>query len=325
MANTFQGNAPTMQRRRKKTAKERREQKTRAVARAFQTVAAALDNVRGHRGGALRDVGTNWHRHILRPHPNQVPLPNFSLWRTYCKVVLHPCDESGDAASLSSSGDCSMQDPAPVQDEVENGESEELASRDDECEESASRSSNGSGRAHCNVALSQESGDDASDCDSEESAEVERRIVHEDPEQQYFFKTIYLSSSPRPEDGVGGNDSSCKFRIGDFIRPRNCLAELEAYQCGAVAQVVSMEEDGPCDIYVSYYDDNGNIKDERKMHFSEHFVKIGNLSIFDEQPHFPRSTLLKDRGALIMFCTDMTAACNSALSSAESFGGRTAK
>ena len=66
-----------------------------------------------------------------------------------------------------------MQDPEPVHDE----ESEESASQDDEGEELASRSSNSSGRAHGNVALSQESGSEASDRDSEESVEVEKSMV----------------------------------------------------------------------------------------------------------------------------------------------------
>ena len=315
MANTFQGNAPTMQRRRKKTAKERREQKTRAVARAFQTVAAALDNVRGHRGGALRDVGTNWHRHILRPHPNQVPLPNFSLWRTYCKVVLHPCDESGDAASLSSSGDCSMQDPAPVQDEVENGESEELASRDDECEESASRSSNGSGRAHCNVALPQESAESDDDTDEDadnlldsEDAEADKAVVESDPEQQRFYRRIHVPEVLRQGESVGSNRALCyKFSIGDLIRPIQCLANLDAYKKGSVCQVVAMEDGsirpGMDDPIVSYFNDKGDIRDGWRMVIAEHFEKIGTIAVFDDWPYTLRCALLRNRGALIIRST----------------------
>ena len=51
------GEVPERMRRRKKSARERREQRARALARAFQSVATVLDNVAAHRGGNLRKVG----------------------------------------------------------------------------------------------------------------------------------------------------------------------------------------------------------------------------------------------------------------------------
>ena len=314
MASSVLGDTPKVQHRRRKTAKERREQKCRAIARAFQTVACALDNVRCHRGGALRDVGIKWYRHILRPQPSDVPYPDFDLWRTHCKVVLQESSGSEEAASRTSSKCHSLEDPQPLQDNddeqlgsvEEDRESEESASQDDEGEESASRSSIGSEGAHGNVALSHESGCDASDREPEVAVGMQRRIVEDDPEAQRLFQTIYLPGFPHPEDEVGGNDSCCKHSIGDLIRPKLCLAKLKAYECGAVAQVVCSAEDGPCDIFVCYFDDKGDLKEDRKLHFSEHFEKIGTITVFEELmsalPHFPRSTLLQDRGALLMTC-----------------------
>ena len=323
MANFDNVDAPR-QLRRRKSARERREQRARALTRAFETVASALDNVRLHRGGALRDIGTRWHSHILRPHAKDVPCPNFDLWGTHCKVVLHSSNGSEDAASHLSSGDHSMQDPDPVQEEDQ--ESEELASRDDDDEESASRSSIGSEGAHGNVALSHESGCDASDREPEVAVGMQRRIVEDDPEAQRLFQTIYLPGFPHPEDEVGGNDLSCTFSTGDLIRPRFCLAELEAYERGAVAQVMSIGEGSIRDIAVSFFDDEGNRKERQKLYYSEHFVKIGTASMFDEQSRIPRSTLLKDRGALLKACTDVISGLsNRAFSSAESSRGRTAK
>ena len=63
--------------RRKKSAKERRAQKARATARAFQHVAQALTDVGAHRGGKLRRIGTQWHAHISAPHASKVPMPRF--------------------------------------------------------------------------------------------------------------------------------------------------------------------------------------------------------------------------------------------------------
>ena len=69
--------APKGPQRRKKSAKDRRAQKTRAIARAFQCVAQALGNVANHRGGELRHIGKRWHASISAPHASTLPVPNF--------------------------------------------------------------------------------------------------------------------------------------------------------------------------------------------------------------------------------------------------------
>ena len=327
MANVDIDGAPTMRQRRRKTAKERREQRLRAIARAFQLVASALDDVKRHRGGALREIGTRWHQHVLRPHPSNVPFPNFIPWRTHCKVVLQPCIESEDAASFECSSERdSMCDSQQLQDdnsehcgsEGENQESEELVSR--------SPSEISSGRAHCKVALSQPSGCVASDRESEGPVEVQRRIVDDDPEAQLLYRTIYLPDNPHPEDAVGGNDAGCKFSIGDLVRSKFCLAKLDAYECGAVAQVMNIDEGAfPEKIAVCFFDDKGNLKQRLALRFSEHFVKIGDATVFDEHARIPRCTLLKDRGALLVCIAEASVLCNRALCSGESSRGRTAK
>ena len=63
--------------RRRKSAKERRAQKLRATARAFQHVAQALNDVQGHRGGKLRNIGIRWHAHVSAPHVHEIPMPRF--------------------------------------------------------------------------------------------------------------------------------------------------------------------------------------------------------------------------------------------------------
>ena len=323
MACSSQAEAPTVRARRRKTAKEKREQKCRSIARAFQTVAAALHNVRSHRGGALREIGDCWHRHVLRPQPCDVPYPDFTMWRTHCKVVLHPSEGSDDAAS-SCSGDCSMHDPELVQD----NESEQVCSEgeDLESEELVSRSSENSEGAHCNVALSQPSGSIASDRKSEDQVEMQKSIVSDDPKAQLLYRTIYLPDHPHPEDAVGGNDAGCKFSIGDLVRPKFCLAKLDAYECGAVAQVMNIDEGAfPEKIAVCFFDDKGNLKQRLALRFSEHFVKIGDATVFDEHARIPRCTLLKDRGALLVCIAEASVLCNRALCSGESSRGRTAK
>ena len=323
MANFDIVDAPRRMQRRK-SARERREQKARAIARAFQTVASALDNVRHHRGGALRDIGTRWHLHILRPHAKDVPSPNFTYWRTHCKVVLHPCTESDDAAGSVCSENVSMCDSQQLQDD----ESEQVCSEgeDLESEELVSRSSENSEGAHCKVALSQPSGSIASDRKSEDQVEMQKSIVGDDPKAQLLYRTIYLPDHPHPEDAVGGNDAGCKFSIGDLVRPKFCLAKLDAYECGAVAQVMNIDEGAfPEKIAVCFFDDKGNLKQRLALRFSEHFVKIGDATVFDEHARIPRCTLLKDRGALLVCIAEASVLCNRALCSGESSRGRTAK
>ena len=316
-----QNEVPERKMRRRKTARERREQKSRALARAFQSVATALHCVASHRGGRLQRIGEQWYGHVLSPDPSALPWPRFCgshldtdlSKRAHCNVALQS-SQSEDASSQAS-GDQGIFQLQPLQEPVSDiSDDEQLGSQEDDQqgEESVSRSSSISEGAHCNVALSHESGCDASDSDSEESGEVERQIVEGNPEEQYLFRTIYLSDSTHPDDEVGSNDLCCKFSAGDLVRPRSCLAELETYECGAVAQVVSIDEEGLRDLFVSYFDDKGNLKEERKLHFSEHFEKIGTTSVFELLPQIPRSTLLQDRGALLKTCAEIFSNINSA-------------
>ena len=302
MASIYQVEAPTVRQRRRKSARERREQKCRAIARAFQTVAIALDNVKRHRGGALREIGASWFQHILRPHASEVPFPDFSMERTYGNVVLQTGNGSDDAASLSSSDHNSIQDPELLLDE----EGEESASQqeDQESEELVSRSSSNSEGAHGNVALSQVSGSEASDSDSEDA--VNKAIVDDDPENQRLVRKIHLPDIPRPEEAVGSNNvSCCEFSVGDLVRPLHCLANLKAYKYGAIGQVVGID-DGSIrfkdDIILSFFDDKGGLMNERIMHFPEHYEKICTIAIFEEKPYIPRSTMLERNGTILLIC-----------------------
>ena len=282
MANVDIDGAPTMRQRRRKTAKERREQRLRAIARAFQLVASALDDVKRHRGGGLREIGTRWQQHVLRPHPSKVPFPNFIPWRTHCKVVLQPCIESEDAASYECSSDnVSMCDSQQLQDnnsehcgsEGENQESEELVSR----------SPSESEGAHSNVALSQPSGSEASDDEAEDAEN--QAMVDDDPEDQRLVRKIYLPDILRPEKDSMPEEvvGCCEFCIGDLVRPRYCLAHLKTYKYGAIGQVVSVDDGSTRrkgDIIVAYFNDDGDLlMDQIEVYFRQHMEKIA-LRIF---------------------------------------------
>ena len=67
------GGSCKSQARRKKTARERRAQKNRQMARAFQLVASSLVDVKQHRGGALRAIGEEWLAACHAPRPDKVP------------------------------------------------------------------------------------------------------------------------------------------------------------------------------------------------------------------------------------------------------------
>ena len=97
MAFTFSAMEAVPKERRRKTAKERRDQKERSMARAFQAVAAALTNVASHRGGNLRRVGIKWHGHLLAPEAKNVPLPRFRTGDIHRRQF----SESDDAADDS--------------------------------------------------------------------------------------------------------------------------------------------------------------------------------------------------------------------------------
>ena len=149
---------------------------------------------------------------------------------------------------------------------------------------------------------SADAGSETSDCVDEE--EAARRAVEEDPEQQYAFRRIYRPEALRPGEAVGSNSvSSCRFSIGDLIRPLYRLADLKAYRCGAVCQVVGLDDGSiRCkgDPIVSYFDPNGNLSDDCSLHYAEHFEKICTTAIFEENPHVPRRTLLWNCGSLII-------------------------
>ena len=296
MANTVPGNAPIEQvrQRRRKSAKERRAQRCRATARAFQTVATALLDVKLHRGGALQDVGSCWLRHILRPKLDEIPIPIFTIQRTYGNVVLQ--SNGSDHASVSCSDSNSMQDPEPMQDIYD----EQCGSEgeDQESEELVSRSPSESEGAHSNVALSQPSGDEASDSDLETEEEVRKAIV-DDPEKQALFRQIYLPVIHRKEklsfEEIAGSDYCRKFDIGDLVRPLYCLANLKAYRYGAIGKVVDLDAEHAL-LCLDFFDDKGNLRNERIVHFSAHYEKICTIDILEEEPYIPRNIMLEDCG-----------------------------
>ena len=276
--------------RRRKNAKERREQRERAVTRAFQTVASALQNVDRHRGGKLKEVGYKWHALLLRPDAKDIPIPSFSRWRrkrTYCKVVLQRSDGSEDAASHASGDRNSIEDPHFLQDE----EGEESASQEDdnEGEESASRSSGDSEGACREAALSHVSGSEASDSVSEEAAEKE--VVEADPEQQCVIRRIHLPEVSRPDFAVGSNDECdicCGHSIGDIVRPVPRLAGLETYFNGEICQVIDVDEDG--DPTVSYFTPDGELGRFTRLVYAEHFEQICTARFLHEHSSMPHST-----------------------------------
>ena len=192
---------------------------------------------------------------------------------------------------------------------------EQLSSQEDdqESEEVASRSSSDSGRAHGNVALPQESAESDDDTDEDvdnlldsEDAEADKAVVEADPEQQRFYRKIHVPEVLRPGEAVGSNRASCcRFSIGDLIRPIQCLANLDAYRNGSVCQVVAIDDGSiRCkgDPVVSYFDDTGNLLDDCSLHIAEHFERICTTAIFDENPYILRSTMLRNRGAMIIRC-----------------------
>ena len=261
--------------RRRKTARERREQRARAVARAFQTVASALQNVDRHRGGKLKEVGFRWHALLIRPDAKDVPMPSFCRWRTCREAVLQRSGGSESAASQAS-GDCSNDDPQSLQDE--------------EGEESASQVSDESGGTCREAVLPHDAGSEASDSDTDEEA-AEREAVDADPEQQCVFRRIYLPEVSRPEYAVGSNDERdicCGHSIGDIVRPIPRLAGLESYYNGAICQVLEVDEDG--DPTVSYFEPDGELGTEQRLVYAEHFEKICTAKFLDEHSSMPHST-----------------------------------
>ena len=219
-----------------------------------------------------------------------------------------------DDASCQASGDPGIDQLQPLQEPVSDNrdEDEQSGSREDdqEGEESVSRSSSYGEGAHSNVALSQESDDDTDEdvdilLDSED-AEADKAVVEADPEQQRFYRKIHVPDVLRPGEAVGSNHASCcRFSIGDLIRPIQCLANLDAYRNGSVCQVVAIEDGsirpGMDDPIVSYFDDKGDLLDGWRMVIAEHFEKISTSAIFDDS-FILRSTMLRNRGALIIIC-----------------------
>ena len=116
--------------------------------------------------------------------------------------------------------------------------------------------------------------------------------MEEDPEQQCAFRRIYRPMALRPGKDVGGNEvNSCRFRIGDLIRPIYRLADLEAYGCGAVCQVVGLDDEG--DPIVSCFDPDGNLSEDSSFRFVEHFEYVCTATILEEHPECQHSSLLR--------------------------------
>ena len=133
-----------------------------------------------------------------------------------------------------------------------------------------------------------------SDAGSEASAdeeEAERRAVDDDPEQQAVYRRIYRPEASRPGEEVGSNEassSSCRFSIGDIIRPIYRLADLRSYKCGAICQVVEVDFEG--DPIVSYFEPCGALDKDSRLHYAEHFEQICRAVFFEEHPHISHST-----------------------------------
>ena len=296
-------------RRRRKTARERRDQRARAVARAFQTVATVLQDVDGHRGGNLKKIGVRWHGHLFSPDASEVPMPNFRSihiaadaaadmsWRACRKTALQST-RNDDASQVS--GDSSIVESQPLQ--------------GDEGEESASQVSDDMRRACRKTALQSnhsdddssiielqslqgEEGEESADAGSETSdsadeKEAERMAVEEFPEMQSYYRRLYRPDATRPGEGVGSNDasnSSCGHSIGDIIRPIYRLADLQAYRCGAICQVVEVDFEG--DPIVSYFEPCGKLETGQQLHYAEHFEKICTAEFLEaHQNGIPHST-----------------------------------
>ena len=257
-------------RRRKKTARERREQRVRAITRAFQTVASALQNVADHRGGKLMQLGVHWHGHVLSPDASSLPMPRFrGGYIAAAAAAAEAADKPGGRVARLPSGDESLQGEGSEESNCNNDAS--LASGDDDIDSQ----------------LHQSSSSEATDSESADDDDVARRMVEADPEQQIFFRQIF-----RPEvlrEDVGGSDvERCKFCIGDVIRPVKRLADLKAYGCGEICQVVGLDDEE--DPIVSYYHPSGRITEECTKRYAEHFEYAGSAALFEANPGVPHST-----------------------------------
>ena len=275
-------------------------------------------DVQRHRGGNLRAIGASWHAHIIMPDVDDVPMPDFGKARTCFTAVLQRRGGSVDAQSHEGD-DSSSEEPHSLQDqegeESASQQGEEVFDDEDSCNQDASQASDGEGSdvqpvsfAAADSLESQLSGSvsrgravkqpppivGTSDAESEISDSVLeeeqiRKAIAEDPDLQFVYRKIYRRASK--EEDVGSSDakgSSCKFSLGDIIRPILCLAELPAYRFGAICHVVAVDADG--DPIVSYHDDNGNLSSDVIRVYAQHFVKVCTEDVFEEDPNIPRST-----------------------------------
>ena len=308
-----QNEVPERKMRRRKTARERREQRSRALARAFQSVATALQNVASHRGGKLKHIGVGWHGHLISPDASDVPWPNFrgihiaadaaaDISRRACRKTALQSDHNDDASSQAS-GDSGIVDLQPLQGK----EGEELVSQepvdswracrktalqctedeDDSIEESQALQGE-EGEESASQLSESEAGSETS---SEDEEEAERKAVEDEPEMQCAYRRLYRPDASRPGQGVGSNEasnSSCRHSIGDIIRPIYRLADLLAYRNGAICQVVEVDFEG--DPIVSYFEPSGRLETEQRWHYAEHFEKICTARFLEEYSSFPHST-----------------------------------
>ena len=112
-------------------------------------------------------------------------------------------------------------------------------------------------------------------------------VVEADPEQQIFYRQIFRPEDLR-EDVGGSDDERCKFCIGDVIRPVKRLADLKAYGCGEICQVVGLDDEE--DPIVSYFHPGGRITEECTKRYAEHFEFAGSAALFEANPGVPHST-----------------------------------
>ena len=284
MANIDTEASPTrQQRRRRKNARERREQQTRSMARAFQTVASALTNVASHRGGKLRSIGQQWHSHILAPDARSVPIPCFRAGRTtsscaFADVQLRACltaassriasleDDPFDgtrgvsgANSTSESEDCSSDDTAN-QPSDEGGIVSQLAEPepDDNVEPQQSSSMSRACRkaaSHtgaCGIGRITPGTADA-DCeasDSDNSSDLEEARRARSKEFDRHMEVVQAKSRLRTaafnrslQEEKNEKVDACTFSIGNVIRPLLVYADEEVYLSGAICQVVAPDSD----------------------------------------------------------------------------------
>ena len=309
MAFIHHDGVPTGRQRRKKTARERRDQRTRAFARAFQTVASALSNVASHRGGKLGHVGVEWHGHILAPRASSVPMPIFRGRHFAADAAVSPAGACRKTA---------LQSDSIVQLQLLRGiEGEELASQgsvdeDDSCNLDASQASDGEGSdvqpvsfAAADSVESQSEDPEPDDSDeSQQNSSMSRacrkaashtsacgngRTPPDDTAEAGGESSDSASEEEKVE--VGSNNASgsrCIFSIGDVIRPIHRLAELEAYRSGAICQVVGSDEDG--DPIVSYYEANGELSLHSCSVYATHFEKVCDIALFEEHPQISHSS-----------------------------------